>query len=183
MPLASRGLINCSSDGLFHMASQFNTVGRHRAFLALTFRASLKAFAVVFRAAVAVVLEQRNGVVDLFWTAKGRLQTRQLHSAKRDCCRKSSFFHTASSYSCDSLIAAVGQTSSQRPQKMQRPRLNSRASSPVARSVSTVKAFDGQALTQAAQPMHCCGFCSGLPRKFYQPQSAPADKTRSPCRF
>lgn len=66
MPLASRGLINCSSDGLFHMASQFNTVGRHRAFLALTFRASLKAFAVVFRAAVAVVLKQRNGVVDLF---------------------------------------------------------------------------------------------------------------------
>jgi formate hydrogenlyase subunit 4 len=73
---------------------------------------------------------------------------------------------TASSYSCDSLIAAVGQTSSQRPQKMQRPRLNCHASSPVARSVSTVKAFDGQALTQAAQPMHCCGFCSGLPRKF-----------------
>lgn len=31
-----------------------------------TFRASLKAFAVVFRAAVAVVLKQRNGVVDLF---------------------------------------------------------------------------------------------------------------------
>eukprot|EP01083_Nonionella_stella_P056302 148342_1 len=48
------------------MASQFNTVGRHQAFLALTFRASLKAFAVVFRAAVAVVLKQRNGVVDLF---------------------------------------------------------------------------------------------------------------------
>ena len=48
------------------MASQFNTVGRHQAFLALTFRASLKAFAVVFRAAVAVVLKQRNDVVDLF---------------------------------------------------------------------------------------------------------------------
>ncbi len=40
-----------------------------------------------FRAAVAVVLKQRNGVVDLFLDAKGRLQTRQLHSAKRDCCR------------------------------------------------------------------------------------------------
>ena len=37
------------------------------------------------------------------------------------------------------MIAAVGQTSSQRPQKMQRPRLNSHASSPVARSVSTVE--------------------------------------------
>lgn len=48
------------------MASQFNTVGRHQAFLALTFRASLKAFAVVFRAAVTIVLKQRNGVVDLF---------------------------------------------------------------------------------------------------------------------
>ena len=165
------------------MASQFNTVGRHRAFLALTFRASLKAFAVVFRAAVTIVLKQRNGVVDLFLDGERTIADATAAQHKTDCCRKSSFFHTASSYSCDSLIAAVGQTSSQRPQKMQRPRLNSHASSPVARSVSTVKAFDGQALTQAAQPMHCCGFCSGLPRKFYQPQSAPADKTRSPCRF
>jgi hypothetical protein len=36
----------------------------------------------------------------------------------------------------------------------------------VTRSVSTVSAFDGHAFTQAAQPMHCCGLCSGLPRKF-----------------
>ena len=28
------------------------------------------------------------------------------------------------------------------------------------------RAFDGQAFTQAAQPIHCCGVCSGLPRKF-----------------
>lgn len=48
------------------MASQFNTVGRHQAFLTLTVRAGLKAFAVVFRAAVSVVRKQRNGVVDLF---------------------------------------------------------------------------------------------------------------------
>lgn len=148
------------------MASQFNTIRRHQAFLALTVRAGLKAFTVVFRAAITVVLKQRNGVINLFCTANGRLHTRQLHSAKRDCCRKSSFFHTASSYSCDSLIAAVGQTSSQRAQKMQRPRLNCHASSLVARSVSTVSAFDGHAFTQAAQPMHCCGLCSGLPRKF-----------------
>lgn len=92
------------------MASQFNTVRRHRAFLALTVRAGLKAFTVVFRAGITVVLKQRNGVINLFCTANGRLHTRQLHRPKRDCCRKSSFFHTASSYSCDSLIAAVGQT-------------------------------------------------------------------------
>lgn len=165
------------------MASQFNTVGRHCAFLTLTVRAGLKAFAVVFRAAVAVVRKQRNGVVDLFLYRERTITHATVAQREADCCRKSSFFHTASSYSCDSLIAAVGHTSSQRPQKMQRPRLNCHASSLVARSVSTVSAFDGQALTQAAQPMHCCGLCSGLPRKFYQPQSAPADKTRSPCRF
>ncbi len=44
-----------------------------------------QSFRGVFRAAVTIVLKQRNGVVDLFWTAKGRLQTRQLHSTKRDC--------------------------------------------------------------------------------------------------
>ena len=48
------------------MASQFNTVGRHQALLAFTRRAGLKAFAMQLGAAVAVVFEQRDGVVDLF---------------------------------------------------------------------------------------------------------------------
>ncbi len=48
------------------MASQFNTVGRHQALLAFTLRAGLKAFAMQLGAAVAVVFEQRDGVVDLF---------------------------------------------------------------------------------------------------------------------
>ncbi|KJG17207.1 hypothetical protein UA70_18235 [Raoultella planticola] len=69
-------------------------------------------------ASISVVPEQRDGVVDLFCTANGRSHTRQWQMAKRDCWRKSSFFHTASSYSCDSLMAAVGHTSSQRPQKI-----------------------------------------------------------------
>ncbi len=120
------GLVSCSLAGLSHMASQFNTVGRHRALLAFTLRAGLEAFAMQLGAGIAVVPEQRNGVVNLFCTANGRSHTRQWQMAKRDCCRKSSFFHTASSYSCDSLMAAVGHTSSQRPQKMQRPRLNCR---------------------------------------------------------
>ncbi len=126
MPFSSRGLVSCSLAGLSHMASQFNTVGRHRALLAFTLRAGLEAFAMQLGAGIAVVPEQRNGVVNLFCTANGRSHTRQWQMAKRDCCRKSSFFHTASSYSCDSLMAAVGHTSSQRPQKMQRPRLNCR---------------------------------------------------------
>ena len=164
------------------MAGNINAVGRQQALLTFALRAGFEAFAVMLRAGVAVVLQQRDRVVDLFCTANGRLQTRQLHSAKRDCW-KNPLFHTASSYSCESRMATVGQTSSQRPQKMQRPRLNCRASSPVLRSVSTVKAFDGQALTQAAQPMHCCGLCSGLPRKFYPPGSAPADSCWSARRF
>lgn len=166
MPLASRGPNKLLIRWPLSYGESVQYGRTAPAFLALTFRASLKAFAVVFRAAVAVVLKQRNGVVDLFLDGERTIADAAVAQREADCCRKSSFFHTASSYSCDSLIAAVGQTSSQRPQKMQCPRLNSCASSPVARSVSTVKAFDGQALTQAAQPMHCCGFCSGLPRKF-----------------
>ncbi len=102
-----------------------------------------QSFAVVFRAAVAVVLKQRNGVVISFWTAKGRLQTRQLHSAKRTVAgsllsstppvrtlatvyrrRRADFFAASTEDAA--------------------PKINSQASSPVARSVSTVKAFDGR---------------------------------------
>ncbi len=47
------------------MAGQFNTIGRHQAFLALAFRAGFEAFAVQLGAGIAVMLEQRDGVVDL----------------------------------------------------------------------------------------------------------------------
>ncbi|SQI97426.1 Uncharacterised protein [Klebsiella oxytoca] len=60
------GLISCSSAGLSHMASQFNTVGRHQALLAFALRAGLEAFAMQLGAAIAVVFEQRDGIVDLF---------------------------------------------------------------------------------------------------------------------
>lgn len=136
------------------------------ALLAFTLRAGLKAFAMQLGAAVAVVFEQRDGVVDLFLYGERPFAYPTVADGKTRLLEEILFFHTASSYSRESLIAAVGQTSSQRPQKMQRPRLNCQASWLVARSVSTVRAFDGQALTQAAQPMHCCGLCSGLPRKF-----------------
>ena len=151
------------------------------AFLALAFRAGFEAFAVQLGAGIAVMLEQRDGVVDPFCTANGRWHSRQWQIAKRDCWRKS-FLPHRQLIPGDSLIAAVGHTSSQRPQKIQRPRLNCHASWLVARSISTVRAFDGQAFTQAAQPIHCCGVCSGLPRKFCPPASAPAGRRASRCR-
>ena len=42
------------------MAGQFNTIGRHQAFLALAFRAGFEAFAVQLGAGIAVMLEQRD---------------------------------------------------------------------------------------------------------------------------
>ena len=48
------------------MAGDINAVGRQQALLTLALRAGFKAFAVVLRAGVTVVLQQRDGVVDLF---------------------------------------------------------------------------------------------------------------------
>ena len=51
-------------------------------------------------------------------------------------------------------MALVGQTSSQRPQKIQRPRNNDHVRSPVTGSVLMVNALAGQAMVQAAQTIH-----------------------------
>ena len=51
-------------------------------------------------------------------------------------------------------MALVGQTSSQRPQKMQRPKNNDQVRSPVSGSVRIVSALAGHAIVQAAQTIH-----------------------------
>ncbi len=51
-------------------------------------------------------------------------------------------------------MARVGQTSSQRPQKMQRAMEISQRRSPVSMSTSITSALAGQALVQAAQAIH-----------------------------
>jgi hypothetical protein len=148
------------------MASQFNTVGRHQALLAFTLRAGLKAFAMQLGAAIAVVFEQRDGVVDLFLygerafahpaVADGKarlleeilfLPHRQLVLLRQLDGRRRAHLFAASAEDAAPEVELPRQLA-------------------VTRSVSTVRAFDGQALTQAAQPIHCCGVCSGLPRKF-----------------
>lgn len=182
MPRSSRGPSKFSISWFSHMTGDIDAVGRQQAFLPFAFRAGFKAFAMMLRAGVAVVLQQRDGVVDLFCTANGRLQTRQLHRAKRDCCK-----NPLSSTPPARTPETDEWRPSGKPLRSGRRRcsveLNCQASSPVFRSVSTVRAFDGQALTQAAQPMHCCGLCSGLPRKFYPPASAPAGSGWWACRF
>lgn len=81
------------------MASQFNTVGRHQALLAFTLRAGLKAFAMQLGAAVAVVFEQRDGVVDLFLYGERPCAYPTVADGKTRLLEEILFFHTASSYS------------------------------------------------------------------------------------
>ena len=71
---------------------------------------------------------------------------------------------TASSNSLLSTMAWVGQTSSQRPQKMQRPKLIDQVVWPLSASMSIWMALGGQTFAHAAHAMQAIGSCSGLPR-------------------
>ncbi len=130
------------SDLFSYGQSVQHTVGRHRAFLTLTVGRVSKLFAVSFPRGC------RRCAQAAQWRSQS-LSVRRRTIARGNCTAQSGtvqvFFLLphCSSYSCDSLIAAVGRTSSQRPQKMQQPRLNCHASSLVARSVFR-DAFDGR---------------------------------------
>ena len=78
MPARRADRVSFPSAGLSHMTGDIDAVGRQQTFLPFAFRAGFKAFAMMLRAGIAVVLKQRDGIVDLF-------------ARRTDVCRRGSY--------------------------------------------------------------------------------------------